>query len=780
MSDSGLILNAGTGGATALIDTLGGGTVVTVSKIAHGGPGTATPVTAASRFPVNADGTVSIAGGIQGTVSVAGGIAGTVAVSSLPSVTVASAPAVTGTVGVGSGTITTLQNGTVVVSSLPSVTIGSMPSVTVSSLPNVTVATMPNVVGTVGVSSGTVNTGNAGTVGMLQAGTIDVLKSGTVTVTSLPNVTVSSLPSVTIAAQPNVQGTVGVSSGSVVVTQQTAGTIDVLKSGTVSVSNTVAVSGPLTDAQLRAANVPVSGTVGVSGTTLVSGTVVTTGGAAGAQYVVDAQVNLAGTGNIALAVRNDGGTALVGSDLDWTPLSTDQNGALRVTGAGGGALGTVAVSGGTISLSGTSLVHVTGGTSVVTGPLTDTQLRATPVPISDGSGSLTVDGTVNVAGTVPTTVTGTATVVLGTASYAEDAAHTSGDAGLFVLGVRNTAMTTQTNTDGDYSPISVDSAGRVNIVGGVGHDSPVNGLPVVVGGVASAAAPSDVSGDQDAVRLWALRNGALATQLTASGALITGDGTNGLDVDVTRLPALPAGSNNIGDVDVLTLPALPAGSNNIGDVDILSIAAGDNNIGNVDIVTMPAISGTVINGGGTIGLLQAGTVSMLSAGTVSMLSAGTVSMVNAGTIDMLKAGTVVVTSLPSISGTVINGGGTIGLLQAGTVTLSHGKTRAGTSVSLSATGTAIASPGAGTSIKVVTCNLTAAGTAGTCVVTLKNGTAVAAGTVGGPYNFVAGGGMSEQAPDIAWPLYLTAQGSSLCFDVTGGTVTGWITYYLEP
>lgn len=54
---------------------------------------------------------------------------------------------------------------------------------------------------------------------------------------------------------------------------------------------------------------------------------------------------------------------------------------------------------------------------------------------------------------------------------------------------------------------------------------------------------------------------------------LPGDATNGLDVDVTRLPALPAGSNNIGDVDVLTLPALPAGTNNIGDVDILSVPA---------------------------------------------------------------------------------------------------------------------------------------------------------------------------------------------------------------
>jgi hypothetical protein len=39
------------------------------------------------------------------------------------------------------------------------------------------------------------------------------------------------------------------------------------------------------------------------------------------------------------------------------------------------------------------------------------------------------------------------------------------------------------------------------------------------------------------------------------------------------LPALAAGTNNIGDVDVLSLPALPAGSNNIGDVDVLTLPA---------------------------------------------------------------------------------------------------------------------------------------------------------------------------------------------------------------
>lgn len=48
---------------------------------------------------------------------------------------------------------------------------------------------------------------------------------------------------------------------------------------------------------------------------------------------------------------------------------------------------------------------------------------------------------------------------------------------------------------------------------------------------------------------------------------------NEVQVDILTLPALSAGTNNIGDVDVLTLPALPAGNNNIGDVDIASLPA---------------------------------------------------------------------------------------------------------------------------------------------------------------------------------------------------------------
>src|SRR3990172_9674577 len=99
--------------------------------------------------------------------------------------------------------------------------------------------------------------------------------------------------------------------------------------------------------------------------------------------------------------------------------------------------------------------------------------------------------------------------------------------------------------------------------------------------------------------------------------LIAGDATNGLDVDVTRLPALVAGTANIGDVDVLTVPAplsttgggteatalrVTVASDSTGVVSVddnagsltvdgtvsANLAAGTNNIGDVDVLTQPA------------------------------------------------------------------------------------------------------------------------------------------------------------------------------------------------
>ncbi|RJP21683.1 MAG: hypothetical protein C4529_07080 [Deltaproteobacteria bacterium] len=66
---------------------------------------------------------------------------------------------------------------------------------------------------------------------------------------------------------------------------------------------------------------------------------------------------------------------------------------------------------------------------------------------------------VGVTGTLPAITPGTGATNLG---KAEDAAHTTGDVGVMVFGVRNdNVAATLTGTDGDYTPIAVDSKGRV-------------------------------------------------------------------------------------------------------------------------------------------------------------------------------------------------------------------------------------------------------------------------------------------------------------------------------
>ena len=127
----------------------------------------------------------------------------------------------------------------------------------------------------------------------------------------------------------------------------------------------------------------------------------------------------------------------------------------------------------------------------------------------------------------------------------EGLVFTANRLGTLLMAVRRDVATAGTGIDdGEVAALSVDSTGKLWVnagtvtassSGAAAHDAAVSGNPVSMGAVASAAAPTSVSADQDAVRLWALRNGAMAVQPTAAGALIGGDATNGMDVDVTRV-----------------------------------------------------------------------------------------------------------------------------------------------------------------------------------------------------------------------------------------------------
>lgn len=99
--------------------------------------------------------------------------------------------------------------------------------------------------------------------------------------------------------------------------------------------------------------------------------------------------------------------------------------------------------------------------------------------------------------------------------------------------------------------------------------------------------------------------GVSGTEGAYTVADINGDATNGLDVDVTRLPALVAGDNNIGNVDIVTVPA-PLSTTGGGTeatalrVTIASDSTGvvsiDDNGGSLTVDGTVAVSGTVTVG----------------------------------------------------------------------------------------------------------------------------------------------------------------------------------------
>jgi hypothetical protein len=224
-------------------------------------------------------------------------------------------------------------------------------------------------------------------------------------------------------------------------------------------------------------------------------------------------------------------------------------GTLTVTGGGGG---TEYTEGGTdATITGSAILwEDTGDTLRVpsaTYPLPIGDAGST-ISVDDGGGAITVDNAGTFSVQASSVVPGTSGTNLG---KAVDSAAGATDTGVAVLAVRDDTLSTLTPAEGDYTQLRVDANGALQVnlatgisssidsiaaLGNIAHDATGTGnAPVLTGGYASAAAPTDVSADGDAVRAWHLRNGAQATVITAAGALIGGDATNGLDTDVTRV-----------------------------------------------------------------------------------------------------------------------------------------------------------------------------------------------------------------------------------------------------
>lgn len=145
-----------------------------------------------------------------------------------------------------------------------------------------------------------------------------------------------------------------------------------------------------------------------------------------------------------------------------------------------------------------------------------------------------------------TNVSGTISLPTGAATSAKQPAlGTAGSASTDVITVQGIASGTAlpVSQNGTWNVGTVTTVTGVTTVstvttvsaitgGGTTHDAAASSInPLLLGAYASAAAPSDVSADNDAVRLWALRSGALCNQPTFAGILaVAGNGASGTGV----------------------------------------------------------------------------------------------------------------------------------------------------------------------------------------------------------------------------------------------------------
>lgn len=176
----------------------------------------------------------------------------------------------------------------------------------------------------------------------------------------------------------------------------------------------------------------------------------------------------------------------------------------------------------------------------VTGPVTDTQLRATPVPVSGPVTDTQLRAT-------PVSVSGTITV----GTFPDNEPFNLAQVGGAAPSAANPIPIRVSDGAAFLDPGAVDASLNQRVVGGVGHDVPASGMdPILAGCYASVNAPADVTADTDAVRAWCLRNGARAVQLTYAGALApTGNGT------AAGTPRVTLASDSTGQVGVLPTTA---------------------------------------------------------------------------------------------------------------------------------------------------------------------------------------------------------------------------------
>lgn len=292
---------------------------------------------------------------------------------------------------------------------------------------------------------------------------------------------------------------------------------------------------------------PVSGTVTItpSGTQTVAGNL-TNNNAAPAGTLVGAMPAIA---NAAAPTWTEGRLVLNSVDLGGSLRTVLMNSTIAVTQSGSWSLA---------ANQSVNVAQINGVTPLMGNGVTGT--GSPRVTIASDNTAFTVNAAQSGTWTVQpgNTANTTPWLVIGNA--------VSGDTCCATAGLRTysaQALTSPSSfTSGTLRPLQIDADnGGLRVAGSAEHDAVgTTSDPVLIGGYASAAAPTNVSADGDAVRQWHLRSGALVNQQSYAGTLAT-TGTGAADggtqrvavaSDSTITPRTVSSANNTGTCTSVT------------------------------------------------------------------------------------------------------------------------------------------------------------------------------------------------------------------------------------
>lgn len=221
-----------------------------------------------------------------------------------------------------------------------------------------------------------------------------------------------------------------------------------------------------------------------------------------------------GAGNLAPASGGGGGVAATVAIDQTTPGNTNGVQVLTALPAGSNVIGHVISDTGSVtsaSQAGTWTVQPgnTANTTAwkVDGSAVTQPVSAAALPLPTGAatsaGLTTINSTLGspfqAGGSIANTSFAISSVIAGVGATslgkAEDAAHASGDTGVFSLGVANEAQTVLAS-DGDYIGMGHDTKGNTFVIGTVASASTDSGNPVKVGGKYNSAVQAFTNGQR--------------------------------------------------------------------------------------------------------------------------------------------------------------------------------------------------------------------------------------------------------------------------------------------